>query len=104
MQVGNRKLQGGRLPLLANLLPQLGADLLDDLFDAGWMDAAVGDQPVERHARDLASQRLESRDDDRLGSVVDDQVNARGRLQGPDASPLPSADPTLHVIGRKLDN
>src|SRR2546430_12329201 len=44
------------------LLPRLddaGIDvrlcLFHDLFDAAWMDAAVGDEPLERQASDLAA-------------------------------------------------
>src|SRR6266542_388039 len=44
VQIRNRELQSGRFPLLADLLPQLRAHLLDDLFDARGVDAAVRDE------------------------------------------------------------
>src|SRR5882724_11097603 len=50
----------------------------DELFDAGWMDAAVGDELVERVAGDLAADRVEGADDHDAGRVVDDDVDAGG--------------------------
>src|SRR6266508_3445830 len=44
VQIRNRELQSGRFSLLADLLPQLRAHLLDDLFNARGVDASVRDE------------------------------------------------------------
>ena len=102
VQVGDRELERGRFPFLADLLPQLRAHLLDDLLDARRVDAAVRDQLLQGQARHLAAQRLERRDDDGLGRVVDDQVHPGGGLQSSDVAPFAPDDPPLQVIGREL--
>lgn len=68
--------------LLARLLDRrvnLALRLLDHLLDARRMDASVGDQLLKRNARDLAAYRIESGKRDRLGRVVDYQIDSRAR-------------------------
>src|SRR5262245_28890979 len=67
----------------------------DDLFDAGGVDAAVGDQAPDRQARDLAPDRVEARDRDRLGRVVDDHVDAGGGLERAHVAALATDEPAL---------
>ena len=83
---------------------ELRLDLLDDLFDARRMDAAVGDQALEGDAGDLAAVGIEAGEDHRLGRVVDDQVDAGGELEGADVAPLAADDPALHLVARQLDD
>ena len=59
VEVRDAELERRRLALLADLLPELRADLLDDLLDAGRVDAAVHDELLEREPGDLAPDRLE---------------------------------------------
>ena len=101
---GDAELERRGLALLADLFPELGAHLLDDLLDAGRVDAPVHDQLLEGVPRDLAAQRLEGRDDDRLRRVVDDQVDAGGRLERPDVAALAADDAALQVVRRQLDD
>ena len=77
----------------------LGPRLLDDVLDAAGMDASVGDELRQRQASHLASDRVEAAEHDRIGSVVDDEVDAGGLLQGPDVAALAPDDATLHLIG-----
>ena len=77
-------------------------DLLDDLFDPGRMDAAVDDQPLDGLLRDLAPIRIETRQDDRAGRVVDDEIHAGGELQRADVPALASDDPSLQIVARQI--
>ena len=52
------------------------ARAFDHLFYPCGMDTAVLDQFFERDPRDLAADRVEAGDRDRLGSVVDDEIDA----------------------------
>ena len=83
---------------LADLVVHLAAGLLDHFLDAGRMDAAVGNELLQRDARDLAANRVERGDDDRLRRVVDDQVDAGRGFQRADVAALAADDAALHVL------
>ena len=68
------------------------------------MDPAVGDELGDREAGDLAADRVEAREDDRLGGVVDDQVDAGRLLEGADVAALAADDPALHLVARQVDD
>src|SRR2546423_1504253 len=72
--------------------------LLHDLFDATGVDAAVGDQALERQAADLTAHRLEAGYDDGVGRVVDDDVDAGGGLECADVAALAADDPAFHFV------
>src|SRR6266550_3180496 len=91
----------GLLARLDDARVHVGLRLLHDLFDAARMDAAVGDQPLERQAADLAAHRLEAGHDDRIGRVVDDDVDAGGGLERANVAALAPDDAALHFVGRQ---
>src|SRR6185295_9562228 len=101
VEIRDAELEDRRLALLEGLLLELRLDLLDHLFDARRMDPAVDDQAFERDPGDLAAERIEAREDDRLGRVVDDQVDAGRRLESADVAPLAADDPALHLVVRQ---
>ena len=68
------------------------------------MDAAVGDQPLDRLLRDLAAVGIEAGEDDRARRVVDDQVDAGGELEGADVAPFTPDDAPLEVVARQVDD
>ncbi len=92
---------------LLTLLGDLDVDLLPDvlvgLLDQRRVDAAVGDQALERLARDLAANAVEARQHDRGGRLVDDHVDAGELLQRPDVAPVAADDPALHLVVGQLD-
>src|SRR5262249_53956700 len=74
------------------------------LLDARWVDAPVENEFGERDARDLAADRIEAREDDRLGGVIDNKIHAGGRLQRANIAPHATDDTPLHiVIGQRND-
>ena len=81
MQVVEAELERRRFAFLPDRFLHLRLDLLDHFLDAGRMDAAVGDQPLDRLTRDLPAKRIEAREDDRAGRVVDDQLDACGQFR-----------------------
>ena len=81
---------------------ELGLGLVVGLLDPGRVDAAVLEQLLERHAGDLAADAVEAREDDRVGRVVDDEVDAGEVLEGADVAALAADDAALHVVGRQL--
>ena len=103
-QPGHAGLVGGLLAGLADDEVDLGAGLGDDLLDAAGVDAAVGDELGDGDPGDLAAHRVEAAQDDRLGRVVDDQVDAGRLLERPDVAALAADDPALHLVRRQVDD
>ena len=101
MDVGEVELEQSGLALLLDDGVELLLHLLDHRLDARRVDAPVRDQALERDARDLAAEGIEAGEDDRLGSVVDDQVDAGRHLERPDVASLAADDPALHLVGRQ---
>ena len=94
----------GLLAGLADDEVDLGARLGDDLLDPPRVDPAVAHQLRERDSGDLAADRVEAREDDRLGRVVDDQVDPGRLLEGADVAALAPDDPALHLVVRQVDD
>ena len=76
----------------------------DDFLDARRVDAAVGDQPLDRLLGDLAAVGIEAGQDDRARRVVDDQVDAGGELERADVASLAADDAALQVVARQIDD
>ena len=93
--------------LLSGLLDDgldLGFGLSVGLLDAGRMDAAVGDELGQGETRDLSAHTVEPAQDDRLGGVVDDEIDAGDTLEGTDVAALAADDSALHVVRRQGDD
>ena len=104
MQIVQAELEGHRRAFLAHRLVGLVLHLLDDFFDARRVDAAVGDQPLDRLLGDLAAIRIEARQDDRARRVVDDQIDAGGELERADVASLAADDAPLEIVARQIDD
>src|SRR4029079_17757265 len=81
-----------------------GTCLGDDFLDPTGMDAPISDELRDRDPGDLATNRVETTQDDRLRGVVDDQVDAGGLFEGADVATLPADDPALHLVGWQVDH
>ena len=79
----------GLLPGLEDAGIDIGLGLLDDLLDPAGMDAAVGDQSLQRQAADLAAHRLEARDDH--------------GVERSDITTFAADDAPLHLVRRQHD-
>ncbi len=83
-------------------LDDLGVDFLsrfdDDLFDPARVDAAVADQFLQGESRDLAANRIEARDDDRVRRVVDDDIGTGRQFEGADVPALSPDNSALHLV------
>ena len=98
MQAGDVGVEGG---LFAGLVDDLldGAGLvLHDLLDVGGMDASVQDQLGQGAAGDLAADRVEAGDGDRIGRVVDDHIHTGSLLKGLDVAAVAADDASLHFL------
>ena len=104
VQIVEAEVERDGFTLLAHRLVGLVLHLLDDLFDARGVDAAVGDQAFDGLLRDLAAVGIEARQDDRAGRVVDDEVDARGHFERADVAALAPDDAALEVVARQIDH
>ena len=92
-----RRVVAGRLGPLVCARERLGVRLLDALR----VDPTVRHERLERHLRDLTTLRVVAGEHDRVGLVVDQDVHARQRLEGPDVAALLADDPALHLVRRQ---
>ena len=104
MEPVDSEVDGSALPDLDDLLLDLLLDLCHDLLDACWVDAAVGDELVECESCDFAAHGVESREDDRLGGIVDDDLDAGCGLQGPDVASFASDDAALYLVALDVED
>ena len=104
VEVVEAELERDGRPFLAHRLVGLFLHFLDDLFDARRMNAAVGDQALDGLLGDLAAIRIETRQDDGAGRVVDDQVDPGGELERADVAALAADDASLQIVARQIDD
>ena len=104
MQAVDAGLKDRLLARLAHLRVDLLAGLFHHFLDAGRVDAAVGNELFQGDAGDFPPDGIKAGQDDRLGRVVDDQVDARRGLQGADVAPLAADDAALHLVVGQVDH
>ena len=89
---------------LDDLLLDLFLDLRHHLLDACGMDAAVGHELVQGQPGDFAAHGIEAREDDRLGGVVHDDLDARGGLEGADVAAFAADDAALDFVALNVED
>jgi hypothetical protein len=104
MDIVEAQLEGGGGAVLPHLLLQFRLHLLDHFFDAGGVDAAIGNQPPDRLPRNFAAVGVVRRQDDRAGRVIDDEVDARGELEGADVAAFAADDAPFQIVARQIDD
>ena len=80
----------------------LALRLLNHLFDARGVNAAVVNQLLKRNLRDFTAHRVKAREHDRFRRVVDYQFHTGQLLKGADVSALAADDTSLHLVVRQL--
>ena len=98
VQPGHLGVEAGLLAGAHDLLLDLLLGLPVALLDARRVDAPVGDQPLQRQARDLAAHAVEAREQHGPGRVVDDHVDAGEVLERADVAALAADDAALHLV------
>ena len=104
VQAADVGLEGRLLAGLDDVGLELGLGLVVGLLDPGRVDAAVLQELLERHARDLAADAVEAGEDHGVRRVVDDEVDAGEVLERADVAALAADDAALHVVGGELDD
>ena len=104
VQAVDAQVDGGALAHLDDLLLDLFLHLGHHLLDAGGVDASVGDELVQGQPRDFAPHGVETAQDDRLGSVVHDDLDARRRLERTDVAPFAADDAALDLVALDVEH
>ena len=104
MQTMNTKVDGCALTSLHNLIVELFLNLGNHLFNTSRMNASVGNQLMQGQAANLSADRIESRDYDSLGSVVNYDFNTTGSFQGTDVTAFTSDDTAFHLVIINMEN
>jgi hypothetical protein len=94
---------GGFLPFFLNVGFDFPRGVVEDFLDPRGVDAAVGDQLVQRLASDLAPHGIEAADDDDARRVVDDDINAGDLFERADVASFAANDPALHLVAGNID-
>ncbi len=104
VQAVDAEVDGCALSGLDDFLLDLLAHLAYNLLDAGRMDAPVSHKLVEGKTGDFAAHRVEAREDDGLGGVVDDDFDAGGSLERTDVASLAADDAALDFIAVDMED
>src|SRR5690606_19118393 len=94
----------GALAGSEDFLLDLVANLGDDLLAAGGVAASILHEFAQRQPRDLPANRIKSGEDDGLGRVVHDDLDAGLGLESADVSTLAADYAALHLIGMDVDH
>ena len=98
VQAVDTEVDGRALTRLDNFVVELFFDLRHDFLDAGRVDATVADELVERQTADFAANRVERRDNDGLGRIIDDEFHTAGGLQSANVATFTTDDATFDVV------
>ena len=92
------KIDGCTLSGLDNLLLNLAAHFAYHFFYTGRVNTAVSHELVKGEARYLATHRIKAREDNRLGGVIHDDLNAGSSLKSANITTLSTDYTTLDLI------
>ena len=100
----NANLQRSRLSFFPDQRLHFLAGFLHHLLNPRGMDTAIHDELFKGDPRNLASDRVKSRQDYGFRRIVNNKLNACHSLQCPDVASFPAYDPSFHLIARKLNH
>ena len=98
MDAVHARVERGLFAHFADLHFKLLLAFVDNILNAGRMDAPVLNEAFKGHLGDLAAQGAVCGQDDCFGSVVDDEINAGSRFQSADVAPFTADDAAFHVF------
>ena len=99
----NTQVDGCALTHLDNLLLDLLLHLGYNLLDACRVDTAVGYKLVQSQTRNLTTHGVKSAQDDCLGGVIHDNLDACCSLQSADIAALTTNDASLYLVALDVE-
>ena len=104
MQVVDPELEGRGLALLLGCGVHLGSDPLDDLFDTRGVNTSICNQLLDSLLGHGPTIGVETRQDDGLWCVVDNELDLRRHLECSDVAAFAPDDPALEIVAREVDD
>ena len=104
MQTVDTGLEGGAFAFHLDGMIHFSAGFFHHIFDTGGMDTAIGDQLFQRQSCHFAADRIEGRDSDGFGSIINDQIHAGDGFKGADVAAFTADDAALHFIVGQRNN
>jgi hypothetical protein len=102
MKTMDPEFDDGAFSYFHDLLFDLPAGFLHNLFDTGRVDPSVCHQALQRKTCDLTAQRIEGRKHDGLRGVVHHQIDTCGGFDGPDIPSLATDDLTFDLVSLQI--
>ncbi len=103
VQIVNASIKGRLLTSLLNPMGHKLLGLLVHLLDASGVNSPVSNQVLKSNASGLPANGVEARENNGLGSVIDDKGDTRNLLEGSNITTLAANDATLEIVGRNMN-
>ena len=87
-----------------NLRFKLAAGFLHHFLDTSRMNSAVGNKFFKRNTSDFTSYGIKARKNDRLRSIVDNEVNAGSVFERANVTSLSADYTAFHIVVGKIDD
>ena len=89
--------------LLTHQFIQFLFNFFDHLLDPGRVNSPIGHEAFKRYLGDLPPVGIKTRNDHRIRSIVNDQIDTRRTLQGADVATFPADDAPFHALTGQTD-
>ena len=103
MEIVDAGIERGLGGSFLDLLVHVTLRLIEHLFDAGGMDAAIADEILHGDARDLATHGVMRGNGYAFGGVIDDEVRAGDLLERADVAAFTTDDASLQIVRGDMD-
>ncbi len=97
------RLLNGFFAITANILIDFFLRFRDELFDAGRVNAAIGDEFVERGPSNFAADGIEGTDDYDARRIVDNHVDTRRFFESANVPAFATDDAAFHFVAGDVD-
>lgn len=101
IHIVNAQIEQNFFAFFVYLLLGFARYLLHDFFNTGGMNPSVRYEPFKRGFRDFFAHRIEARNNDRFGSIVNNDIDSRERFKGADIPPFAADDAPFHFVARQ---
>src|SRR3989338_2041059 len=104
MHAMNTQIKSGFFPLFFNNHFHFFLSLFHHLFNPSGMDSTVANQILQGDPGDFPAVHVKAGDRNGLRGVIDDNIDARGGLEGADITAFPADDAAFHLVARQRND
>ena len=100
----NPKFKHGSLTSLTDRVFNFTFSFFDDLLNTARINASIRDQALERDARNFSSNGTMTRNQHRLWSIINHQIDPSRSLKRSDVASFTANNTTLHIVAGEMNN